>query len=131
MADDKGMYVSNRDYRLATSFGIAILFKKDTPVYVPPTARKAAMEVGILLVNKDETPFEEEAKADETIDPQGLERDQLIEEALREIKDRNDVDEFNAHGVPKVQKTEDILGFNVSAGEVKTLWMSVKAKDNG
>ncbi len=130
MADDKGMYVSNRDYRLSTSFGVAILFKKDKPVYVPPTARKAAIEVGILPVNKNAIPFEEEAKKDEAPDPQGTDRDQLVEEALREIKDRNDVDEFNAHGVPKVQVVTDIIGFNVSAGEIRTLWMSVKAKDN-
>ncbi len=128
MADDKkGLYVSNRDVRLETTFGVSIEFKKGEPVYVHPLARKAAVEIGILPVDQDALPFEEKT-TEAAPAPEGDERSELIEEALAEIRDRNDVSEFNAHGVPKVQVAQDILGFEISANELKNAWMALKAK---
>lgn len=117
MAD--GMYVANRNIRVATLSGHIFIFKKDEPVYVPPAVRHEMLQYGILPVDGDLPVQEDKPRSS---DPVGEERFSLLLEAIAEVVLKNDSDDFTASGMPKNSALEKVAGFNIDTAERSAAW---------
>jgi len=115
MADAKGMFVSNRNVTVDTDYGYTIRFKKDDPVYVPPLAREAVVALGVMPIDGELPEIEEHLKPAEPIGP---ERKRLIEAAVKAMREKNDVNDFTAGGIPKESAMQRDLGFRVARREI-------------
>lgn len=113
---ESGMYVANRNVRVATSYGFVIAFKKDEPKFIPPLVREEMLQYGILPVNGDLPTKEAEQPEREPI---GEERSKKIYDAVVKIAERNDPDEFTAGGIPKEDAVFREGGFRVNRREIR------------
>lgn len=128
MADEQqvGMYVANRRVSVSTNMGYSIRFEKGEPRFVPPMAREEMLQHGILPVNGD-LPIKE--KAERVQDPMGAERKELIAEAVREVREKNDSGEFTAGGVPKEDAVAKVAGFKVARREINEAFTKLLQAD--
>lgn len=113
---ENGMYVANRNVRVATSKGYIITFKKDEPKFIPPLIREEMLQYGILPVSGELPTQEAEVQMREPI---GEERNRRIYEAVVQIVGRNNPDEFTAGGIPKEDAVFQEGGFRVSRREIR------------
>ena len=125
MADDSGMYVANRNVTVTSEYGYCIRFKKGEPVYVPPLAREEVLAFGILPVDGEIPIVEEKEKPPEPIGPA---RVRAIKEAVQKIRERNDVGDFTAGGVPKEAAVIKEAGFKVARKEINTVYSELVAE---
>lgn len=114
-----------RDFVLTSTLGLSIRFQKGQPVHVPPELVFEAMEKGAVPAD-GEAPVVEEPVLPVT--PAGDERAALVLEAVRELVDKNDADDFGANGAPLVKAVERELGFDVDRAEVQVAWKAAQAE---
>jgi hypothetical protein len=113
-----------RDYVLASTFGLSVRFQKGKPVHVPAELVAEAMEKGAVPADGLAPEFEEPSIPST---PAGTERDALIMEAVRELADKNDSNDFGANGTPLVKAVERELGFDVDRAEVTAAWKQFRS----
>lgn len=90
--------ICNRNCTLRTTYG-SIAFEKDVPRSVSPQMVEAALGIGVLACDPDETLFEPEKDAPEPLDPGS--RKAAITIAIEKIYARNDADDFTTGATPK------------------------------
>lgn len=109
----------NRDYRLATTLGHVIVFKKDEEIEVPDTIVRAAIDIGAEFCDegaREEVFKEPEAGPATPVVP--AERQDAIQAAIDTIIERNSRDDFTATGNPKLKAVQDETGFKLDKGEL-------------
>lgn len=112
--------ISHRNFTLATTLGHAIEFTKGEPVEVPRAIVPEALERGCVLEDESFTPSEE--KRGEAGPEDQMERNDMIELAMREIIGRNDGAEFSSGGVPTIEALSKELGWRVHGPERSAVW---------
>lgn len=105
-----------RDYTLRTKLGHAIKFTAGEPTPVPESAYAEAISKNIVPAQKQDSdkPVFGFVHAEIT----GTLRDALILEAIHELVERNDVEDFAGGGVPKAAAISRTIGISISAREV-------------
>lgn len=131
----KGMFVSNRNLNVTSTFGHSIDFKKGEPTYVPPIMRKTCIEKGILPVEEEGGAeaatelLEASEKVKLNIPPEDAdERKGMIELACRDIAKRNHARDFTGGGTPSAVAVTATLGWKVDQKEVKDVWVELRGK---
>ena len=113
------MVCTNRSVTLRTSYG-SIAFEKDVPRLVAPQMVDKALQIGVLPVDPEEKLFDTPVKENEPIDPGS--RMVRIEEAIEDIYERNDPDDFTAGDKPSVKAVQRVSKIpKVSAMDIKTV----------
>ena len=108
--------VLNRNYRLASTMGHVIFFKKDVPVEVPAVMYPEAINLGAVRADGKDAyedkpePPKHAASADERAD--------LLRSALDTLIKRNDTEDFTATGNPKIAAVEKIVSFKTNRKEL-------------
>jgi hypothetical protein len=116
--------VLNRNYRLATTLGHVIVFKKNEPTRVPDILFKSVVEIGGEFVDGDaEDVFKEEQVPAQPVNP--LERNEQIRKVVDAIYDKNDREDFTATGNPTLKAVSDLVGFKIDRAE---LAIAIKAR---
>lgn len=119
----KNLFVLNRNYVLSTELGHSIQFIKDEPVYVPPVVQARAIAIGATPADgSDPEVLGAESVKHDPQDPQ--ERNPLIMDAILQLVARNERDDFNAAGMPRVDAVSKIVDFKVSAQEIAGQWQA-------
>lgn len=118
--------ILNRNYVLPSLAGRVITFEKNKPTWVPPEVVKEALGIGAegvedkINILEDDTPKEPlMTQAD---------REVLIESAFDTVTGRQERGDFTGQGVPNLGVVGNLVGFQVSRGEVDPLWTAYKAK---
>lgn len=122
---------SLRAFRLATTTGHVILFKPDTPVFVPDVAVSEAMQAGCVPVDESDTPFIEDLSRAK-VEFQGDVRRSMVYLAVKAVVERNNAKEFDGGGTPKASVISDALGFEIGNKEVQDvfqLYLQAKNED--
>ena len=117
-------FILNRTATLSSKTGHSIEFKEGEETYVPPVLHKEALGFGAQPVD-GEVEFEEKPGPVVVTDTEA--RNELISAVLESIREKNDPEDFTATGYPKVASVKALVGFDVTAEEVKTLWEAVAA----
>lgn len=126
MADNAGMYVTNRDVRIATTAGHVILFEKDVPIFVPETMREEAQMRGAAPVNGEAYS---QAEAVKVLAPTGVTRTDKIREIIAEmIVEKDPAKNFTATGLPNAKVIEKRAGFSIDSKERNRVWKSMQAE---
>jgi hypothetical protein len=113
-----------RNYRLATTLGHVIVFKKNEPTRVPDILFKSVVEIGGEFVDGDaEDVFKEEQVPAQPVNP--LERNEQIRKVVDAIYDKNDREDFTATGNPTLKAVSDLVGFKIDRAE---LAIAIKAR---
>lgn len=114
-------FLSLRNFRLETTHGHTIVFKANTPTFVPDAAVPAAMAAGCVPVDQAGTPFHEDntkTKVEFAADA----RESLIYLAVKRVVERNNNKDFDGSGVPKLAAINSMLGFDVIRKEVSDVF---------
>ena len=109
----------NRNYRLASTLGHVLVFKKGEEIEVPDIIVREAIDIGAEFVEKearDEVFKEPEGPPKTPVVP--AERQDAILAAISAIEERNDRDDFTATGNPTMKAVERETGFKVDKGEL-------------
>lgn len=117
----------NRNYRLATTLGHVIVFKKGEEIDVPDTIVRAAIDIGAEFCNegaREEVFKEPEAGPVTPVVP--AERQDAIIEAIAAISERNNRDDFTATGNPTMKAIQEETGFKIDKGELNA---AIKARN--
>lgn len=114
------LMVLSRNYRLASTLGHMINFKKGEPIWVPKPLVNAAVALGAAAV--DGTA--EVTLAEDVKEPQlaGDERQEAFMKAFKVIVARNGREDFTGAGYPHCRALEKILGFEPLAAERNAMW---------
>lgn len=114
----------NRKYRLASTLGHVITFKKGEPTRVPDILVKSVLEIGGEFVGDKEEVFKEDEDAPtQPVNP--IERNEKIRVVVDKIYEDNERDDFTATGNPTVQAVSDRVGFKIDKAE---LGIALKAR---
>lgn len=125
MAAKNAEFVLNRDFTLTTIFGHSVEFKKGVPVRVPPIIQADARAIGAVPVGDSEgVDLVPEAKADPVPD---ADRAVLILQAIEQIVEKDDRDDFTATGKPTTGAVSAIVGFKVSSQDLTPIWAKFRA----
>lgn len=129
-------FVSLQDVRLASKSGHVAVMKAGKPRGLPEELHLEARAHGCVPVDEakamseaapsKEEPEQAESKQDEPMD-EGRAAD--IRSAIELLIASNDPANFNAHGVPKVKAVEDIVGYSISAANVREVFNELKSED--
>ena len=114
------MFVLNRNYVLRSLQGRAIGFEKGVPVHVPPELVKEVVAIGAESVDGQIDVLDPEVE--ETPQPVGTERDELIHAAFERLVKTNNRADFTGNGMPNPKALERILGFSCDKREIDRLW---------
>lgn len=117
--------VSQRNFTLATTKGHVIRFYKGISKCIPNTILEDALAVGIVPVDPNDLPTEQE----DGILPQaarGTERVRQIREVIEALMKRNQRGDFAASGVPSIVVVSDALGYKVDQSEVTRVWGTIR-----
>lgn len=109
----------NRNYRLASTLGHVLVFKKGEEIEVPDIIVREAIDIGAEFVEKearDEVFKEPEGPPKTPVVP--AERQDAILAAISAIEESNDRDDFTATGNPTMKAVERETGFKVDKGEL-------------
>lgn len=109
----------NRNYRLASTLGHVLVFKKGEEIEVPDVIVREAIDIGAEFVEKearDEVFKEPEGPPKTPVVP--AERQDAILAAISAIEASNDRDDFTATGNPTMKAVERETGFKVDKGEL-------------
>ncbi len=109
----------NRNYRLASTLGHVLVFKKGEEVEVPDVIVREAVDIGAEFVEKearDEVFAEPKVGPATPVNPK--ERQESIIAALEAIEERNNRDDFTATGNPTMKAIQDVAGFKIDKGEL-------------
>lgn len=109
----------NRNYRLASTLGHVLVFKKGEEIEVPDVIVREAIDIGAEFVEKearDEVFKEPEGPPKTPVVP--AERQDAILAAISAIEESNDRDDFTATGNPTMKAVERETGFKVDKGEL-------------
>ena len=118
----------NRDHVLQHKSGLAVEFKKDQPVHVPPRMVTDAKMLGAECVDTDEAAIAEAERAVNGSAEEAAKRAPAIEACVRKMVARNQRGDFTAGGRPNRQVIFRETGLEVSAEELEPIWTKV-AKD--
>lgn len=116
-------FKSTRKITLA-GFGHVVNFDKGQTLFVPPALHQEAMAQGLdPVVGEGETA----PKAPKQFDDSA--RLDAIRAAMQQIAERNNSDDFDAAGTPKLRAIENITGGHkpVDGKERQSLWVEVIA----
>jgi len=109
----------NRNYRLASTLGHVLVFKKGEEIEVPDIIVREAIDIGAEFIEKearDEVFKEPEGPPKTPVVP--AERQDAILAAISAIEESNDRDDFTATGNPTMKAVERETGFKVDKGEL-------------
>lgn len=109
----------NRNYRLASTLGHIIVFKKDQETEVPDIMVRQAVDIGAVFCDdaaRDEVYKEPEGPPATPVVP--AERQDAILAAIDAIEAGNDREDFTATGNPKLKSIEREAGFKIDKGEL-------------
>jgi len=109
----------NRNYRLASTLGHVLVFKKGEEIEVPDVIVREAIDIGAEFIEKearDEVFKEPEGPPKTPVVP--AERQDAILAAISAIEESNDRDDFTATGNPTMKAVERETGFKVDKGEL-------------
>lgn len=112
-------FTLNRDHVLSSTMGHAVMFKKNTPIYVPPPLYKEALALG---AEPDETIPETEdvGNPNEPKDP--ADREAAIVAAFETVVLGNKREDFTAAGAPQLKVLSELLGWPIDAKERDRVW---------
>jgi hypothetical protein len=110
--DPDGFYTSPIRQRVALTSGDVFLFEANKPQFVREAIRPEMISHGIMPVTGN-VPVKE-VKADGTVEPVGQKRIDAIDEAIDAIVKENNIENFSAAGIPKVEALNKILGFEIT-----------------
>lgn len=114
-------FTANRILTLA-GFGHALVFAKGETLFVPPVLRAVAVDMGLdpVLDEGDVAPGGTPKDDADT-------RRAAVKDAMRAIAQRNNADDFDAGGVPKLRAIENLTGGvkPTDAKERTVLWAEV------
>ncbi len=113
--------ISLRDVRVATLSGDVVLFKANVARDVPQSVVADAMQLGCVPTNTADIPFYEDMEKAK-VEFQGDARRSTIYLAIKSIIERNNIKEFDAGGIPKVDVVTARLGYTVSRDEVRAIF---------
>jgi hypothetical protein len=119
--------VLNRNYRLASTLGHIIQFKKGEPCEVPDVLVKSVIEIGGEFVGEGKDVFAEESAPAQPVNP--LERQAQLIKAVEALVLRNDRDDFGASGNPTLKAVCAEVGFKVDKVELAQA-MKARADEN-
>lgn len=112
---------SLRNFRLASLTGFVCMVEADKPFYCPDNAVEDAMKAGCVPVNEADIPFyEDQARA--RVDFVGNLRQSIIYLAISTIVKENNVKNFDAGGMPKLEVVSDRLAMTVGTSELRDLY---------
>lgn len=123
--------VSLRKFRLATTKGHVILFEAKKPKKVPEDVVAEAMAAGCVPTKDSDALFIDDLTRSK-VEFQGDIRRSVLLLAVDVIAKENDAKNFNGAGTPKAKVLSERLGFDVTQGEVTSIWQEyMGAKNNG
>lgn len=102
---------------MSTLKGHRIVFKKDTPVYVPPVVVPEAVAIGATPSDGSEPDLGVAAEVAPGAELSPVERENKILEAIRTVVSRNTREDFNGAGQPKEAPLSVLAGFKVDTKE--------------
>lgn len=120
----------HRTYTMSTTTGHVINFVKGEVTWIPDVCVPNAVAIGAipsvpLGAELDPIPPEEKAAVSLTPD----ERQAKYFEAFELIRTRGRRDDFLASGLPHIKKTEELVGFAVSAAERDEMWQKYQDRE--
>ena len=117
----------NRNFTLISKTGLALRFEKGVPRPVHAQLVPEVLAIGAERVDAEQGEgMGDEKRPPE--EPQGVEREDLIQAAIEDLVERNSSKDFNAGGVPKPVAIKAIVGFQPEADEVKKAWLAYQAE---
>ena len=116
----------NRNFTLISKTGLALRFEKGVPRPVHAQLVPEVLAIGAERVDAEQGEgMGDEKRPPE--EPQGVEREDLIQAAIEDLVERNNRKDFIAGGVPKPVAIKAIVGFQPEPDEVKKAWLAYQA----
>jgi hypothetical protein len=112
--------ILNRNHTLTSLYGHSVRFEKGVPTHVPSLVQAEALAIGAEFEDGEGVKVEEEKVNAEPLDP--VARAEAIYAAVMTLAEKNDVDDFAASGLPKVESVTRVAGFKVSGKDVSKAW---------
>jgi hypothetical protein len=116
-------FTLNRDLVHASTLGHCVEFKKGEPTFVPEPLHREVLAMGAEPESELDLP--ETGNPNEPKD--AGERYKAIVAAFEALTLRNNRDDFDAGGKPKLQPLREQLGFGVDAKERDKAWERMRA----
>ena len=123
--------ISEKDLRITTLAGAAIMFQAGDPITVSDEIGLLAIQAGAKEYN---SKFVEEQAADiaefeevreETVVPEAVPLDTELVTALERMMDEGDPKNFKADGSPKAGAVNKVMGETVDADTREAAWESI------
>lgn len=124
--------VSNKDLRVATTHGAVVVFKANEPREVSDTIAAAAMQMGAKqivdtpkpILDEPSIPVEEllDLNLDLNLDPEEEVMDVALVDALKQLIELGNPDDFKADGTPKAAVVNKAVGRTVRSDEREKAW---------
>lgn len=122
--------VSNKDLRVATTHGAVVLFKANEPREVSDTIAAVAMQMGAKqltdapkpILDEPSIPVEELLDLDLDLDSEEESIDENLVDALKQLIDLGNPEDFKADGTPKAAVVNKAVGRTVRSDEREKAW---------
>jgi hypothetical protein len=124
--------VSNKDLRVATTHGAVVVFKANEPREVSDTIAAVAMQMGAKqiadtpkpILDEPSIPVEEllDLNLDLNLDPEEEVMDVALVDALKQLIELGNPDDFKADGTPKAAVVNKAVGRTVRSDEREKAW---------
>mgnify|MGYP006279548473 CR=1 FL=1 len=121
------MFVLGRDYNLSSVQGYSLHFKKGTPLHVPPRCVPEVVAIGGQCVDGEVDVLPPEVK--EEIPLSQEERDALLREAIVELLEKNERNDFTGQGVPTAKAVARVAGTKFDVAEIHAGWRKYQAEN--
>ena len=103
--------ISEKDLRITTLAGAAIMFQAGDPITVSD-------EIGLLAIQAEEV-------REETVVPEAVPLDTELVTALERMMDEGDPKNFKADGYPKAGAVNKVMGETIDADTREAAWESI------
>jgi hypothetical protein len=117
-----------QDCTLILLNGKAYSFKKMQPVTVQKADVEFCMQKGAALVDLSEAP---KTQVEETKPLTAADREAAIITAIKAVVAKNDPEEFDANGQPRVPVLTEVCGFKVDTQDRNVCWKKYKELKGG
>ena len=122
-------FISLRDVRLSSKTGHVALMTANVARTLPQELHMEARTNGCVPVTEAKVIADSQEKQEPTEEQKRISQDRAndIKSAIELLIASNDPAHFNAHNKPKVKSVEEIVGYDVSAPEVREVFNAMKA----
>lgn len=122
--------VSNKDLRVATTTGAVVLFKANEPREVSNTIAAIAMQMGAKqlgdvpepILDEPSIAVEELLSLDIALDTKEESIDEKVVDALKQLIELGNPDDFKTDGTPKASVVNKAVGRTVRSDEREKAW---------